>query len=70
MQAETTDKRQRQPTERKKILANDIIDGPAVMAVKSHLRNSRPVVIAISTNNALSGAAENIGRLLNRKNKR
>lgn len=49
-------------------LANDIIDTPATMAVKSHLRNDRPVVIAISTNNALSGAAENIGKLLNRKN--
>lgn len=49
-------------------LANDIIDTPVTMAVKSHLRNSRPVVIAISTNNALSGSAENIGRLLNRKN--
>ncbi len=41
-------------------LANDIIDTPATMAVKSHLRNDKPVVIAISTNNALSGAAENI----------
>ena len=49
-------------------LANDIIDTPVVMAVKSHLRNDRPVVIGISTNNALSGAAENIGKLLNRKN--
>lgn len=49
-------------------LSNDIIDTPVAMAVKSHLRNDRPVVIAISTNNALSGAAENIGRLLNRKN--
>lgn len=49
-------------------LSNDIIDTPVTMAVKSHLRNDRPVVIAISTNNALSGAAENIGRLLNRKN--
>ena len=49
-------------------LANDIIDTPVAMAVKSHLRNDRPVVIAISTNNALSGAAENIGKLLNRKN--
>ena len=49
-------------------LANDIIDTPATMAVKSHLRNDRPVVIGISTNNALSGAAENIGKLLNRKN--
>ena len=49
-------------------LSNDIIDTPVTMAVKSHLRNSRPVVIAISTNNGLSGASENIGRLLNRKN--
>lgn len=49
-------------------LSNDIIDTPVTMAVKSHLRNERPVVIALSTNNALSGAAENIGRLLNRKN--
>jgi len=37
------------------------------MAAKSHLRNGRPLVIAVSTNDALSGAAENIGRLLNRK---
>ena len=44
-------------------LSNDIIDTPITMAVKSHLRNSRPVVIAISTNNGLSGAAENKGRL-------
>lgn len=48
-------------------LACDIIDTPVTMAVKSHLRNLRPVVIGISTNNALSGNAENIGRLLNRK---
>jgi dipicolinate synthase subunit B len=38
------------------------------MAVKSHLRNAKPVIIAISTNDALGGAAENIGRLLGRKN--
>ena len=49
-------------------LAYDIIDTPAVMAAKSHLRNNRPLVIAASTNNGLSGNAENIGRLLNRKN--
>ena len=49
-------------------LAHDIIDTPATMATKSHLRTERPVVIAISTNNALSGAPENIGKLLNRKN--
>ena len=48
-------------------LANDIIDTPATMAVKSHLRNEKPVVIAISTNNALSGNAMNIGKLLNMK---
>lgn len=35
-------------------IANDIIDTPVTMAVKSHLRNEKPVVIAISTNNALS----------------
>lgn len=50
-----------------KCYCKDIIDTPATMATKSHLRNERPVVIAISTNNALSDAAENIGRLLNRK---
>ena len=49
-------------------LACDIIDTPATMAVKSHLRNNRPVVIAPSTNNGLSGNAENIGKLLNRRN--
>ena len=48
-------------------LANDIIDTPVTMAVKSHLRNNKPVVIGISTNNGLSGAAENIGKLFNRK---
>ena len=46
-------------------LANGIIDGPVTMATKSHLRNNNPVVIAISTNDALSGSAENIGKLLN-----
>ena len=48
-------------------LANDIINDSATMAVKSHLRRERPVVIAISTNNGLSGAGENIGKLFNRK---
>ena len=38
------------------------------MAVKSHLRNNNPVVLAISTNDGLSGNAENIGKLLNRNN--
>ena len=49
-------------------LACDIIDTPATMAAKSHLRNERPLVIAPSTNNGLSGNAENIGKLLNRRN--
>ena len=49
-------------------IANDITDTPVTMAVKSHLRNNLPVIIAPSTNNALSGNAENIGKLLNRKN--
>ena len=49
-------------------LACDIIDTPAVMAAKSHLRNNRPLVIAPSTNNGLSGNAENIGKLLNKRN--
>lgn len=49
-------------------LANGVTDTPVVMAAKSHLRNQRPLVIAISTNDALSGSAENIGKLLNRKN--
>ncbi len=49
-------------------LACDIIDTPATMAAKSHLRNGFPLVIAPSTNNGLSGNAENIGKLLNRNN--
>ncbi len=49
-------------------LAHGIADTPVTMAAKSHLRNGRPLLIGISTNDALSGAAENIGKLLNRKN--
>ncbi len=48
-------------------LAHSIADGPVTMAVKSHLRNGRPVLIAVSTNDALAGAAENIGKLMGRK---
>ena len=48
-------------------LAHGIADGPVTMAVKSHLRNGRPVLVAVSTNDALAGAAENIGKLLARK---
>ena len=49
-------------------LSHGIADTPVTMAAKSHLRNGRPVLIAVSTNDALSGAAENIGKLLVRKN--
>jgi len=48
-------------------LAHGIADSPVTMAAKSHLRNGRPVIIAVSTNDALAAAAENIGRLLARK---
>ena len=48
-------------------LAHCIADTPVTMAAKSHLRNGRPVLIAVSTNDGLAGAAENIGKLLARK---
>lgn len=48
-------------------LAHSIADTPVTMAAKSHLRNGRPIIIAVSTNDALAGAAENIGKLLARK---
>ncbi len=49
-------------------LASDIIDTPATMAVKSHLRNNLPVVIAPSTNNGLGANMASIAALINRKN--
>ena len=49
-------------------LAHGITDSAVTMAAKAHLRNGRPLVIAFSTNDALSGSAESIARLLNRKN--
>lgn len=48
--------------------AAGIADSAVTMAIKAHLRNSRPVLIGISTNDGLGTAAENIGRLLVRKN--
>ena len=48
-------------------LAHSIADTPVTMAAKSHLRNNRPVLVAVSTNDGLAGAAENIGKLLARK---
>jgi len=49
-------------------LANGIIDTPVLMAAKSHLRNLKPVVLAISTNDGLGLNARNIGTLLITKN--
>lgn len=49
-------------------LASGITDTAVTMAAKAHLRNGKPVVIALSTNDGLSGSAENIAKLLNRKN--
>ncbi|MHB9094457.1 MAG: dipicolinate synthase subunit B [Eubacteriales bacterium] len=49
-------------------LANGITDSPVLMAVKAHLRNRRPVVLAISTNDGLGINARNIGLLINMKN--
>lgn len=49
-------------------LSHGICDSTVTLAVKAHLRNNKPVVIAVSTNDGLGTAAENIGRLLNRKN--
>lgn len=48
-------------------LSHGIADTAVTMAAKSHLRNGRPVIVAVSTNDALAGAAENIGRLLGRQ---
>ncbi len=49
-------------------LANGIADTPALMAIKAQLRNQRPVVIAVSSNDGLGINARNIGMLLNMKN--
>lgn len=49
-------------------LNHGITDTAVTMAAKAHLRNSKPLIIAFSTNDALSGSAPNIAGLLNRKN--
>lgn len=46
-------------------LALSVTDTPVTMAVKSHLRGGRPVVVNVATNDALSGSAKNIGALMN-----
>lgn len=48
-------------------LAHGITDSTVTLAAKAHLRNERPVVIALASNDALAGNAENLGRLLARK---
>lgn len=48
-------------------LANGITDTPVTLAAKAHMRNEKPLLIAVSTNDALSGSASNIGRLMNNK---
>ncbi len=49
-------------------LAAGIYDTPALLGAKSHLRNDRPLVLAVSTNDGLGAAAQNIGHLLNVRN--
>ena len=49
-------------------LANGITDTPVLMAAKAHLRNAKPVLLAIASNDALSGSAGAIARLINTKN--
>jgi len=49
-------------------LANGITDTPVTMACKAHLRNNRPVLLGIATNDGLGANAKNIGLLLNTKN--
>lgn len=49
-------------------IALGITDTPVTMAVKAHLRNKRPVVLALATNDALGASAKNIGLLNNTKN--
>ncbi|MCL2053287.1 MAG: dipicolinate synthase subunit B [Oscillospiraceae bacterium] len=48
-------------------LANGITDTAVTMAAKSHVRNSNPVLLALSTNDGLAGSSKNIGSLLNTK---
>ena len=49
-------------------LANGITDTSVTMAAKAHLRNGKPLVIAVSTNDGLGASAKNVAELLNRKN--
>lgn len=48
-------------------LANGVTDTPVLMAAKAHLRNEKPLVLSVSTNDALGMNMKNIGILLNTK---
>ena len=48
-------------------LCNGIVDTPVLMAAKAHMRNGKPLVIAISTNDALGMNFKTIGQLMNMK---
>ena len=49
-------------------LAASVTDTAVTMAVKSHLRRGKPVLLAIASNDSLMGSAKNLGDLFNRKN--
>lgn len=49
-------------------LASGITDSPVTMAFKAHMRNNRPTLLSIATNDGLGANAQNIGRLLNTRN--
>ena len=49
-------------------LSNGICDTPVTLAAKAHMRNERPLVIALASNDGLLGNAENFGRMLARRN--
>lgn len=49
-------------------LCAGITDSPVLMAAKAHMRNEKPVVISVSTNDALGANLKNIGELMNMKN--
>ena len=48
-------------------LASGVTDTAVTLAAKAHLRNARPLVLGVSTNDALAAAAKNIGLLMNSK---
>ena len=48
-------------------LAAGVADTPVTLACKAHLRNARPIVLAVSTNDGLAANARSIGTLLDRK---